>query len=355
MTVWSGAIRTIQAAATPRCKHRGQRLGQSFGSAAARGNSGAVSPTDIISLVAWVNRCLLHLQAAISLWLGRTCLGGRPDAISPNEDPAPIPASQRPTKETTRRWIRQRWDHLFSPDPCTADAQPRMSNVYVCVVLGVCVHQCACVYGACACSRGVWEGRGGLPIPRPPMTRPAMSCGMVAACPEPGGSACCYWNGCGSWCTHPAQGLPAAEPGGSACCYWNGYGSWCTHPAQTEGLKGGAQREGLKGRGSKGRTQPQTAWLTSSKLIPRCQTRARPCVSATRRTSTAPQAHTPAPSQRPSDERHRQRCVGGFLACTTGCGSGCGSVSLLGGVDRAGAGRGGGRTGDLAHLRPDER
>ena len=355
MTVWSGAIRTIQAAATPRCKHRGQRLGQSFGSAAARGNSGAVSPTDIISLVAWVNRCLLHLQAAISLWLGRTCLGGRPDAISPNEDPAPIPASQRPTKETTRRWIRQRWDHLFSPDPCTADAQPRMSNVYVCVVLGVCVHQCACVYGACACSRGVWEGRGGLPIPRPPMTRPPMSCGMVAACPEPGGSACCYWNGCGSWCTHPAQGLPAAEPGGSACCYWNGYGSWCTHPAQTEGLKGGAQREGLKGRGSKGRTQPQTAWLTSSKLIPRCQTRARPCVSATRRTSTAPQAHTPAPSQRPSDERHRQRCVGGFLACTTGCGSGCGSVSLLGGVDRAGAGRGGGRTGDLAHLRPDER
>ena len=77
-----------------------------------------------------------------------------------------------------------------------------------------------------------------------------------ATCPEPGGSACCYWNGYGTQCNHPAQGLhlelavscglvegshtaevdqvrarpeqPGAlrqvvEPGGSACCDWSGY------------------------------------------------------------------------------------------------------------------------------------
>ena len=30
---------------------------------------------------------------------------------------------------------------------------------------------------------------------------------VASAClPEPGGSACCYWNGCGTQCNHPAQG-----------------------------------------------------------------------------------------------------------------------------------------------------
>ena len=29
----------------------------------------------------------------------------------------------------------------------------------------------------------------------------------IETCPEPGGSACCCWNGCGAQCDHPARGL----------------------------------------------------------------------------------------------------------------------------------------------------
>ena len=76
------------------------------------------------------------------------------------------------------------------------------------------------------------------------------------------GSACCYWNGYGTQCSHPAQMLtipptvlaapavvialvragrdlastarrfaPAPSRVGSACCYWNGHGTQCNHPA----------------------------------------------------------------------------------------------------------------------------
>ena len=33
-------------------------------------------------------------------------------------------------------------------------------------------------------------------------------------CPEPGGSACCYWNGYGTQCDHPAQGRTGGGGGG---------------------------------------------------------------------------------------------------------------------------------------------
>ena len=37
----------------------------------------------------------------------------------------------------------------------------------------------------------------------------------IAACPEPGGSACCYWNGYRTQCNHPAQGRTALAARGS--------------------------------------------------------------------------------------------------------------------------------------------
>ena len=36
---------------------------------------------------------------------------------------------------------------------------------------------------------------------------PTVPSSPFRSAPEPGGSACCYWNRCGTQCDHPAQGL----------------------------------------------------------------------------------------------------------------------------------------------------
>ena len=61
----------------------------------------------------------------------------------------------------------------------------------------------ASVLGSLACS---WSNPWSIEFQL--ATSIGSSRGNPAACPpEPGGSACCYWNGHGTQCNHPAQGL----------------------------------------------------------------------------------------------------------------------------------------------------
>ena len=64
---------------------------------------------------------------------------------------------------------------------------------------------------------GVVAGADG---PAPPAGRGCILHVHVDACPEPGGSARCYWNGYGTQCDHPAraQGLAAVAGEGPEPC-----------------------------------------------------------------------------------------------------------------------------------------
>ena len=46
------------------------------------------------------------------------------------------------------------------------------------------------------------------------------SSGHSGTCSGPGGPACCYWNGYGTQCDHPAQGLTGSEHASSASLGW---------------------------------------------------------------------------------------------------------------------------------------
>ena len=89
---------------------------------------------------------------------------------------------------------------------------------------------------------------------------------------EPGGLACCYWNGCVGCEFTEVHDLPTG-PGGSACCYWNRYGTQCSHPAQGGSVcPGGGQRGAIgmaTGHSAATRSKeydPRAGWVSMSLL-----------------------------------------------------------------------------------------